>query len=140
MLKNVPIEKTLKRREIQRLIVKELETHGWNASIEKILPNCVAEIIAVKTIEIIGFFKFVILVKKYKATNLVRSRDIALLELLVGKANASKGTIIATSKCAPDVEGLIKECEYKISYEYIESIDEQVYDNGEKDTGFKLNF
>jgi len=98
MLKNVPIEKTLKRRDIQKLIVKELETHGWNASIEKILPNCVAEIIAVKTIDIIGFFKFVILVKKYKMTNLVRPRDVALLELLISKAKASKGTIIATSK------------------------------------------
>ena len=140
MRESSPIVKNLKRRDIQKLIAKELEMHGWKVSIEKIIPGCAAEIIAVKTIDIIGFFKFVILVKKYKMTNLVRPRDVALLELLISKAKASKGTIIATSKCAPDVERLIKECEYKISYEYIESIDEQIYDNGEKDTGFKLNF
>lgn len=139
MLENLSIEKTLKRRDIQKLIIKELEMKGWDASVEKIVPRCSSEIIAIKTIEIIGFFKFVILVKKYKETNLVRPKDISLLKLLIEKAKASKGTIIATSKCAPNAKELIEEFECKISYEYIKSIDEQI-DNGENDAGFKIKF
>ena len=56
------------------------------------------------------------------------------------KAKASKGTIIATSKCTPNVTKLIEECEYKMSYEYLEEIDVQIYDNSKKDIGSKLQF